>query len=318
MVRAWTFDDVPDQSGRTVIVTGANTGIGFETARMLSLKGAHVILACRDKGKGEAAVERIHRQSARAAAQAHRLDLSDLDAIESFATRFMAEHEKLDLLVNNAGVMVPPLGRTRQGFELQMGVNHFGHFALTGRLLPLLEETSGSRAGRVVIVASGMHKFARIDLGDLHWQHRRYVAWAAYGQSKLANMLFALELERRLTRAGSQIRVTAAHPGWTRTDLQRHTALVRFLNPLFSMRPEGGALSTLRAATDPNAAGGSYWGPSRMFELVGPPEKARISARAKDAEVASALFDLSEKMTGVSFFKRESRDREEAPASNLS
>lgn len=295
---AWTFHDIPDQTGRTAIVTGANAGIGLETARMLALKGASVVLACRNPEKGAAAVARIQGEGPAGTAALQLLDLSDLDSVATFAKAFAETHDRLDLLIDNAGVMVPPLGRTRQGFELQFGTNHLGHFALTGRLLPLLQRTPGAR---VVVVSSTAHRMGRIDFDDLNWERRAYRPWPAYGQSKLANLLFALELHRRLVAAGSGVRATAAHPGWTSTDLQRTAALVRLLNPLFGMKPADGALPTLRAATDPAAAGGTYWGPSRFFESSGPPVPAAISAAARDEGVARRLWEVSEKLTGVSF-----------------
>ena len=305
-MNAWTFADIPDQTGRIAIVTGANTGIGLETARMLALKGADVVLACRNLEKGQAAASHIRAENPRGKVSVQELDLSDLESVARFASAFGAAHSRLDLLVNNAGVMVPPLGKTKQGFELQFGTNHLGHFALTARLLPLLESTKGAR---VVVVSSTAQNFGHIDFGDLNWERRSYRAFAAYGQSKLANMMFALELQRRLTAAGSSIQVTAAHPGYTATDLQRTMGAARLLNPLFAMKPADGALPTLRAATDPAASGGTYWGPARFFELNGPPVSARISKRATDDKVASQLFDLSEKLTGVSFPKSQKQTR---------
>jgi NAD(P)-dependent dehydrogenase (short-subunit alcohol dehydrogenase family) len=295
---AWTFEDIPDQTGRTAIVTGANTGIGLETARMLALKGARVALACRSREKGELARERILKEKPEASVEVLALDLSDLESVAAFASEFAAAHERLDLLIDNAGVMVPPLGRTKQGFELQLGTNHLGHFALTARLLPLLERTPGSR---VVVVSSTAQNAGRIDFEDMNWERRSYSPWRAYGQSKLANMMFALELARRLAARGSAVRVTAAHPGWTATDLQRTSGVARFFNPLLAMKAPDGALPTLRAATDPAAANGSYWGPSHFFELNGPPALANVPARARDEAVAAKLFDVSENLAGVTF-----------------
>jgi NAD(P)-dependent dehydrogenase (short-subunit alcohol dehydrogenase family) len=295
---SWSLDDVPDQSGRVAVVTGANSGIGFETARRLALKGARVVLACRHPDRGSAALGQIQAETSPARATLALLDLSDLDSVTTFATAFAARYERLDLLVDNAGVMVPPFGRTRQGFELQLGINHLGHFALTGRLLPLLARTPGAR---IVIVSSIAQHVGRIDLDDLNWQRRRYRAAAAYAQSKLANMMFALELQRRLTASDSSLRATAAHPGWTATELQRTASIGRRLNRFFAMKPADGALPTLRAATDPDAAGGSYWGPSRFFGLNGPPAPARVSRRARDEAIAEKLWEASEKLTGVSF-----------------
>ena len=300
--QAWTFEDIPDQTGRMAIITGANTGIGFETARMLAKKGARVVLACRNAEKAKAAMDRIVAEvpAAKANAKVEALDLSDLESVAAFARAFVSKNDRLDLLINNAGVMVPPFSRTKQGFELQMGTNHFAHFALTAHLLPLLERTEDSR---IVIVASGAQKAGRIDFDDLNWETRSYVAWRAYAQSKLANMMFALELQRRLAAAGSQVRVTAAHPGWTATDLQRTMSIAQLFNPIFAMTPQDGALPTLRAATDPEAGGGTYWGPAGIFEMSGPPVPNKIPTRATDADVAARLFDRSEELTGVSFPK---------------
>lgn len=294
----WTFDNIPPQTGRTAIVTGANTGIGYETALALARKGAHVILACRDLKKAEAAVERITAERPAGSARARELDLSDLESVRRFAEKFAAEHERLDLLINNAGVMVPPYSKTAQGFELQFGTNHLGHFALVAHLLPLLRRTPGAR---VVVVSSGVHHRGRIDFDDLDFAQRGYSAWRAYAQSKLANLLFALELQRKLAAAGESLIVTAAHPGYTATDLQRTAGFARLLNPLLAMRPPQGALPTLRAATDPDARAGEYFGPRRFFEMNGPPERARINRRARDLEVAARLWQVSEQLTGVHF-----------------
>ncbi|MFY1654572.1 oxidoreductase [Solwaraspora sp. WMMB762] len=296
----WTFGDMPDQSGRTAVVTGANSGIGFETARMLAARGARVVLACRDAGRAGTAADRIRAERPVGTVSCARLDLADLDSVAEFAEAYRADHDRLDLLINNAGVMLTPLRRTRQGFELQFGTNHLGHFALTGRLLPLLLSTGVG--ARVVTVASNAHRAGRIDFTDLNWQRRRYRRWAAYGQSKLANLLFTLELQRRLAGAGSPVLATAAHPGWTATDLARHTGgFVTAVGRLIAMTPHDGALPTLRAATDPAVDGGSYWGPGRRFETVGPPVAAGRSPVAGDAATAGRLWVESEKLTGVEF-----------------
>ena len=297
-MNAWSFDDIPDQTGRTVIVTGANTGIGLETARMLALKGANVVLACRNFERGKAAVDQVLAARPAGRATLAVLDLSDLDSVAAFAAKFAASNERLDLLVNNAGVMIPPLGRTKQGFELQFGTNHLGHFALAARLMPLVLRTPGAR---IVVVSSGAQKWGRIDFDDLNWERRPYRAWAAYCQSKLANQLFALELHHQLSSAGSGVRVTSAHPGWTATDLQRSSGGLRIFNPLFAMKPADGALPTLRAATDPAATSGSYWGPRGLTGLNGPPAPARVADRAQDLTVAARLWEVSEKLTKVPF-----------------
>ncbi len=294
----WTFDDIPNQSGRQIIVTGANSGIGFETARALAQKGARVTLACRNLDKGRSAVERILAESAEAVVELEQLDLADLRSVEAFAARYSDQHPRLDLLILNAGVMVPPESKTAQGFELQFGVNHLGHFALTGALLPLVQASEGSR---VVVVSSTAAVGGAIDFDDLQFEKRGYAPWPAYGQSKLANQLFARELQRRLRAAGSSVLVTAAHPGWTVTDLQRTSGMARFLNPFFGMKPTQGALPTLRAATDPEAAGGDYYGPHGFLQMRGYPRRIEMVKQAQDPGDAARLWEISEELTGVRY-----------------
>ncbi|UPT55811.1 oxidoreductase [Dickeya zeae] len=300
----WTFDDIPDQTGRTVIVTGANTGIGFETARMFAVRGAKVVLACRNLSKGESAFKRIVDEKPPTMPTLEALDLVDLDSIAAFADRFAATHDRLDLLINNAGVMLPPLLRTKQGFELQFGTNHLGHVALTQRLMPLVLRTPHAR---IVIVSSLAHHGGHIAFDDLNWNHRPYNPLKAYQQSKLANLLFALELQRRLAACGSSVLVTAAHPGWTKSELQRHLrpherVMASVLNPILQLNTFEGALNTMRAATDPNAPSGSYWGPGRFFEHKGPPVRARINERAQNEETAKHLWVETEELIGLQFF----------------
>ena len=295
---AWTTRDIPDQSRREVIVTGANTGIGFETARELARKGARVTLACRSVDKGDAAAGRIKAEIDDAVVAVEQLDLSDLRSVEAFAGRFADPRERLDLLILNAGVMVPPESRTAQGFELQFGVNHLGHFALTGALLPLLNTTSGSR---VVVVSSTAATQGEMNFDDLQFEKRGYKAWRAYGQSKLANQLFTLELQRRLRAAGSAVMVTAAHPGWTATDLQRTAGLVRFFNRFVAMTPAQGALPTLRAAVDPTASGGDYFGPDGFLQMRGYPIRVDMVKRAHEPSDAARLWEVSEDLTGVRY-----------------
>jgi NAD(P)-dependent dehydrogenase (short-subunit alcohol dehydrogenase family) len=294
----WTVDNIPDQTGRLALVTGANTGIGFETARALALKGARVVLACRSLEKGQQAVQRIEAESPSGEVAAEQLDLADLSSIESFAARFSAQETQLDLLILNAGVMVPPESKTAQGFELQFGVNHLGHFALAGRLLPLLEATKGAR---VVVVSSTAARRGTMNFDDLHFEKRDYAAWPAYGQSKLANQLFTLELQSRLVKNGSQVLVTAAHPGWTATDLQRHSRTTSFLNRFFGMQPAQGALPTLRAAVDPDVKGGEYFGPDGFLQMRGYPERINMVKQTKVPGDAARLWEVSEELTGVSF-----------------
>jgi NAD(P)-dependent dehydrogenase (short-subunit alcohol dehydrogenase family) len=294
----WTADDVPDQTGRKVIVTGANTGIGLEAARVLAHKGAHVTLACRSMEKGQAAVTRILSETPDARVALERLDLSDLGDIAAFSERYAAGADRLDLLILNAGVMVPPASRTAQGFELQLGVNHLGHFVLTAQLLPLVRATEGSR---VVVVSSTAARLGEIRFDDLNFEKRGYSPWPAYGQSKLANQLFVRELQRRLRAAGSSVLVTAAHPGWTATDLQRTSNLASFFNPFFAMKPPQGALPTLRAATDPNASGGDYFGPDGLSQMRGYPTRVPMVKQAMDDSVAARLWQVSEELTGVRY-----------------
>ncbi|MFD8096133.1 oxidoreductase [Streptomyces malaysiensis] len=296
---SWTLHDVPDQRGRSVIITGGNTGLGFQTASMFADKGADVLIACRDAARAAAAVDRIRARGPRGTVRAGSLDLADLDSVRAFAHEVLAGQERLDALVNNAAVMWTPLARTKQGFESQFGTNHLGHFALTGHLLPLLLRTPGARVTTVTSLAQTQ---GRIDFEDLNWRTRPYSTGAAYGQSKLANMLFVLELDRRLRAAALDLTVTASHPGWTSTELTRHSpAFLQRVSRWIGMRPDKGALTTMRAATDPGAPGGSYWGPRRLFGTKGHPGPARIIRRAQDTAVAARLWAESTRLTGVGF-----------------
>jgi NAD(P)-dependent dehydrogenase (short-subunit alcohol dehydrogenase family) len=296
---SWSIDDIPEQTGRIAIVTGANSGIGFETAKALAGKGAAVIMACRDLDKGRAALDVITDAHPDATVELMRLDLGELASIRSFAEAFAQGYPRLDLLVNNAGVMVPPRGETAEGFETQFGTNHLGHFALTGLLLPLLE---ASDAPRVVNVSSMAHKFGRMDFDNLNAE-RRYQAWPAYGQSKLANLLFTRELNRRAD--GTGVTATAAHPGWTATNLQGSSAIMRLGNALFAQAPPQGALPTLRAATDPQASADDYFGPGGFFEVRGAPVPVQPSAAARDEVIARKLWSVSEALTGVHYLSPE-------------
>ncbi len=298
-VSRWSVNDIPSQHGRSVIVTGANTGLGFHAAAMFAAKGADVTLACRDGAKAESAVTRIRERRPAGSVRAATLDLADLGSVRRFADDFRDRQDRLDVLVNNAGVMWAPLSRTAQGFEVQFGTNHLGHFALTGHLLPLLLRTPGAR---VTTATSLAQVTARIGFEDLNWRGRRYSTSAAYAQSKLANMMFALELGRRLRAAGAHVVSTASHPGWTSTDLTRHSsAVLRRLSPLIGMPAEVGVLSTMRAATDPDAPSGSYWGPARLLGTKGRPAPARIPRQAQDTAVAARLWEESTRLTGVRY-----------------
>jgi len=296
-MKKWKLDDMPDQSGRVAVVTGANTGIGFETAAALAEKNARVVMACRNLQKAMDAIARIRERTPDAELELIELDLASLTSVERFAGTLHAGHDRLDLLINNAGVMVPPFGRTEDGFELQFGCNHLGHFALTGRLLDLLE---AAPAARVVTVSSLAHRYGAMDFYNLN-SEKGYDKVPAYGRSKLANLLFTFELQRRLEAAGWKVIATAAHPGWTGTDLQRHSRFISFFNIFFAQPPPMGALPTLRAATDPAAEGGDYFGPGGLFEMRGYPVKVGASPAATNELDARRLWEVSEELTGVSF-----------------
>jgi NAD(P)-dependent dehydrogenase (short-subunit alcohol dehydrogenase family) len=286
----WTVEDAPDQAGRSVIVTGANSGLGEATARALAARGGRVILACRNVDKGKAAAARMTGD-----VSVRRLDLADLASVRTFAE----ETPPFDVLVNNAGVMAIPLRRTADGFEMQLGTNFLGHFALTVRLLP-------SIADRVVTVSSSAHRWGRINLDDLNWERRRYRRWLAYGQSKLADLMFAYELDRRLQRSGSAVRSVAAHPGYAATELQSGTEspaerIMALGNRLIAQSAERGALPLVYAATMPDVPGGGYWGPDGLAELTGHPTRVSSSRSSRDAGTAARLWTLAEALTGVSF-----------------
>ena len=294
----WDEGMVPDQTGKSVVITGSNTGIGFHMARAMASKGASVVMACRSAEKAERARDAIMSKLPDSEISFMELDLADLSSIEGFSKELIADFERLDVLINNAGVMIPPKSRTKDGFELQFGTNHLGHFALTGHLLPLLESTEGSR---VVTVSSIVHNSGRIDFDDLNGDRKRYSKWGFYAQSKIANLLFSLELARRLEANGSGVRSLASHPGYTATDLQRHSLLWRFLNLIVAMPARRGAESTLYAATEDDALDYPYWGPTGIIEMMGWTGRARINSRARDETVASRLWEVSESMTGVSY-----------------
>lgn len=293
----WTFDNIPDQAGRIAIVTGSNSGIGYETARMLAAKGAHVVMACRTLKKAESAKLKIIDQHAEASVEVMQLDLGSLASVRSFAAEFLGKFQRLDLLINNAGVMVPPLSKTEDGFELQFGTNHLGHFALTGLLLNAITATPESR---IVVVSSTAHNWGAIDFENLNAE-KSYSKWPFYGQSKLANLLFAYELQRKLTDWGSTTMVTAAHPGWTSTGLQKHAGLAQRLNRFFAMQPQQGALPTLYAATSPKATQAAFYGPDGFMEMNGYPTQVKSNKRSHDRKVATRLWEVSETMTGVKF-----------------
>ena len=316
---SWNASDIPSQSGKTAIVTGGNSGIGLITARELARHGARVTIACRDTGKGDAAVEKIRADLGAAGAGAEifvgRLDLASLDSVREFAESFRGNHaDGFDLLINNAGVMAPPRKTTADGFELQFGTNHLGHFALTGLLFDLLAKRPGSR---VVTVSSNAHKPGRINFDDLQGE-QRYFRWKAYAQSKLANLVFSNELERRILVSGLDMKAVAAHPGYSKTNLSTagnslggggiggifSTISKPFLKVgenLIGQDAEHGALPTLYAATVEDLAGGSYVGPDGIGEFRGHPVIVQGTGASQDLETGERLWQVSEDLTGVTF-----------------
>ncbi|GAA1952908.1 oxidoreductase [Catenulispora subtropica] len=297
----WTAEAIPDLTGRTFVITGANSGLGLESTRMLAAHGAHVVMTARDRLKGEAAAARVGQDVPGASLELRILDLADLESVREFAEGLRNDAVPVDVLINNAGVMMTPQRDTKQGFEMQFGTNHLGHFALTGLLLDRL---AAGNDPRVVTVSSTLHKKGEIDFDDL--MHRgRYSPTAAYARSKVANLLFGLELQRRLTAAGSPVRSLMAHPGYSNTNLQFagptgwRKAMMRIGNPLFAQKPAIGALAQVRAAVAPDVAGGQYYGSAALFESRGFPELVRPSRLAQDPQVAARLWEESEKLTGV-------------------
>jgi NAD(P)-dependent dehydrogenase (short-subunit alcohol dehydrogenase family) len=302
----WTIKDMPAQTARRVVITGATGGLGFETALGLAQGGADVVLTGRNPEKGRLALAAIRARHPSATIRYEHLDLASLDSVAEFAERLKRDQDSLDLLVNNAGVMAPPeRASTSDGFELQFGTNYLGHFALTARLMPLLRRQT---APRVVNLSSLAHRGGAIHFNDLQWQHR-YKPLAAYGQSKLAMLMFALELQRRSDAQGWHITSLAAHPGFARTDLIANgpgaggllASFSRLLKPLMSQSAADGALPTLYAATALQAKGGAYYGPAGIYELKGPVAPAFVARQAKDKEAAAELWRISAALTGIDF-----------------
>ena len=304
---AFTTADIPTLAGKTMLVTGANSGLGLETAKALAGKGAHVVLACRDQAKGRAAEASIRTTHPSASTELLALDLASLADIRRAADELKGRHARLDVLVNNAGVMALPYRRTADGFEMQIGTNHLGHFALTGLLLDRLLATPGAR---VVTVSSGFHRLGSIRFDDPNWE-RGYAKWPAYGQSKVANLLFAYELQRKLAAKGVDAISVAAHPGYAATNLQtagpkmEGARLVEWIsdigNRIFAQSAAAGALPSLYAATMPDVRGGDYWGPNGLGEMRGTPKKCRSNAHSRDEAVAARLWAVSQDLTGVRY-----------------
>lgn len=297
----WTIKDIPDQRGRVALVTGANSGLGLETTLALLKSGATVLMACRSRRKGEAARAELLKLGA-SGVDLIDLDLSDLNSVDACCREVQSRYDRLDLLINNAGLMAPPRLLSKQGLEMQFAVNHLGHFALTASLLPLME---GRDRARVVTVTSGAQYFGRMAWNDLNGE-QRYDRWGAYSQSKLANVLFALNLNRRLEEAGSTVRSLAAHPGMARTNLQslsvessgawQEALAYRLMDPLFQSAAQG-ALPQLRAATDPQAKGGEHYAPGQFGGLRGTPKQQPVAPAARKQEQQARLWSVSEQLT---------------------
>ena len=301
----WTSADMPNLRGKVVIVTGANSGIGFTAAKAFIRKGAQTILACRNMEKAEAALAEIKAAKPNAPAEIMQLDLASLESVRSFAAAFKEKYDRLDLLINNAGIMMVPYGLTDDGYEKQFGTNHLGHFALTGLLIDRIKATPGAR---VVNVSSNGHKMGEMDFDNMMFDGGEgYSGMAAYGRSKLANLLFTLELQRRFTRQGIDALATAAHPGGTDTNLGAHMAdsgFGKIVFPIFMRFAQSatmGALPTIRAAVDPDAEGGDYFGPDGFAEQAGFPIRVKMSAAAQDIDDAEKLWEVSQRLTGVEF-----------------
>ncbi|MFI6450044.1 oxidoreductase [Streptosporangium amethystogenes] len=299
----WTADDIPDQTGRTFIVTGANSGLGLETTRAVAGRGARVIMAVRNLDKGRQALDELRAEQPQAALDLRHLDLSDLDSVRSFAETVIADGTPVDVLVNNAGIMMCPRTLTKQGFEQQFGTNHLGHFALTGLLLGTLK---GGPGPRVVTVSSMLHKGGSMNFDDLAGE-RSYSPNAAYRQSKLANVLFAVELDRRLRATGSPVRSLLAHPGYSATNLQStgptglNRLAMRLGNRFAAQDARMGALPQLYAATNPDAVSGQFIGPDGYIEFKGYPTVVQPAEAAKNPMTAQRLWTLSEELTGIHF-----------------
>lgn len=294
----WTAENIPDQTGKTIIITGSTSGLGRESSRVLAGKGASIIMAVRNVDKGERVVKEIKSEFPQAKILVMKLDLGSLKSIATFAGRFSRQFEQLDVLINNAGVMMCPYSKTEDGFEIQMGTNHLGAFALTGHLMPVLRKTKGSR---IVATSSMGHRMGNIDLSDLNREKRKYDTNRAYGDSKLANLYFTYELARRLNGGADAPMAVAAHPGATATELARHSRFFRIFNIFFAQKVERGTLPTLRAATDPEAKAGDYYGPDGFMETRGYPVKLDSNVLSKDPVIAQKLWTLSEALTGVRY-----------------
>jgi NAD(P)-dependent dehydrogenase (short-subunit alcohol dehydrogenase family) len=302
MKSSWTVNNIPELKGKTILVTGANSGIGFEAAKEFSRKGATVILACRNMEKAEKALNDIKNEIPTALAEIMELDVSSLKSVQLFVEAFKAKHKSLDILLNNAGVMMTPYGKTVDGYELQFATNHLGHFALSGELIDLLRSTPGSR---VVNVSSLAHMIGKMDFSDMMFENGKgYTPAKAYGRSKLANLLFTYELQRRFDSMNTDTIAVAAHPGVSSTNLDRHIGdrgIFSVISKNMSQTSAMGALPSIRACVDPDVKGGQYYGPGNFMNMTGYPILVRSNARSHNKKDAKKLWELSEKLTGVKY-----------------
>ena len=299
MPQKWTLAEMPRLDDKLAVVTGANRGLGLEISQGLAGAGATVVMACRDPQKAREAVQEIRRRVPQARLEVMSLDLADLASVRRFAQEFKARYTRLDILCNNGSAIMVPLQKTRDGFEMHIGTNHLGHFVLAGLLLEKLQATPGSR---VVNTASMAHRLTKgLKLDDLHFERRPYKEMDAYGQSKLASLLYTFELNRRLQQAGSQVAAVAAHPGWSNTNPDKGSALMRWSNAMMAQPAAMGALPALYAATAADVRGGDYLGPSGFKELRGYPAKVGSSEEAQNPELASRLWERSEQLTGTKY-----------------
>lgn len=292
----WNANYIPDLSGKLIIITGATSGLGLENAKVLTNKNASVVLAVRDVEKANAIKSQIQQNKSKVVVE--HLDLTSLNSVEKFSDKILSNYVFLDVLINNAGIMACPYSKTQDGFEIQMGTNHLGHFVLTAKLFPLLRKTKNSR---IVNVSSIAHNSGNIDFDDINWEKRKYRTWNAYGDSKLANLLFTYALARKLQNSKNSPLVVASHPGYSATDLQRHTAFFTFLNKLVAQHVKIGALANLRAAFDPKVKNGDYIGSPNFAQLRGHPEKVKSNQISQDINLANKLWNISEELTKTKF-----------------
>ena len=294
----WNSSNISDQKGKTVLITGATSGLGKEASRVLVEKNANIIMAVRNTQKAEKVRNEIISKFPTATIDIRQVDLSSLESISTFSKGVLADYKKLDILINNAGIMMCPFSKTADGFEIQMGTNHFGHFALTGHLMPLLRNTADSR---IVVTSSIAHKTGNIDFQDINWESRKYNTNRAYSDSKLANLYFAYQLIEKLKNDSTAPLVVSAHPGWTKTELDRHSGVAAFIGNIIAQKVDMGTLPTLRAATDIDVNPGDYFGPTKLFEMRGYPLKVQSNKLSHNIENAQKLWDISEELTGVKY-----------------